>query len=548
MSTRILVVDDDPAGRYVKGRILRKSGHDVIEVGTGGDALANVAAAPPDLVLVDVRLPDMSGLDVCRAIKHEHPEILVLQTSAAFTGSRDRAAGLQGGADAYLIEPAEPGEIVAAVTALLRLRKAEQELRQANEELQQRVAGRMEELATTRERLRVETVHRQKVEEALQQAQKMEVVGQLTGGIAHDFNNLLTVVSANLELIEDALGREQPDHAKILKLTRAARRATQRGEELTRQLLAFARRQVLRAEVVDLNQLIADFTPFIRQAAGDTVAVETVLAPALWTCHLDAGQFETALLNLAVNARDAMPSGGTLRIETANIPRDVSELGGKEGLLVSVADSGIGMDAATLEHAFEPFYTTKDVGKGSGLGLSQVYGFIKQSGGHVRLESRPGAGTTISLYLPRHDAATAASVSRGDETALRGGGETVLIVEDNAEVAEATCELIAALGYRTLYAADAETALKLLNSETHIDLVFSDVVLRGGMSGVDLGRETRRRRPVSRVLLTSGYAPDRPGGVEPGEFPLLPKPYRRAELAKRLRLVLEAPSSQEPRR
>jgi signal transduction histidine kinase len=541
MKARILVVDDEPAARYVKARILRKAEHDVVEAGTGREALAAVAAAEPDLALVDVRLPDMSGLDVCRAIKESHPEILVVQTSAAFTESRDRAAGLEGGADAYLVEPAEADEVVATIAALLRLRKAEQELRQANEELRKRVSGRTQELATAKERLREETVQRQKVEEALHQAQKMEAVGQLTGGIAHDFNNLLTVVSANLELIEGAVDREQLDRARLLKMTRAARRATQRGEELTRQLLAFARRQVLRAEVVDLNQLIGDFAPFIRQAAGDTVAVETTLAPRLWTCHLDPGQFETTLLNLAVNARDAMPSGGTLRIETANLAGE-AELGGKEGILVRIADTGLGMDAATLEHAFEPFYTTKDVGKGTGLGLSQVYGFIKQSGGHVRIESRPGDGTTISLYLLRHGGSAAPFPGKTRDSLQSGRSETVLVVEDNAEVAEAACELIAALGYRALCASDADGALKLLDGEEPIDLVFSDVVLPGGMSGVDLCREVRRHRPGSRVLLTSGYAPDVPGGVEPGEFPLLAKPYRRDELARRLRLALDAPA------
>jgi signal transduction histidine kinase len=437
--------------------------------------------------------------------------------------------------------------MVAAVAALLRLRKAEQELRQANEGLQARVAGRTEELATAKERLRAETVQRRKVEEALHQAQKMEAVGQLTGGVAHDFNNLLTVVSANLEIIEGALEHEQLDRTRLLKLTRAARRATQRGEELTRQLLAFARRQVLRAEIVDINQLIIDFVPFIHQSVGDTVAVETNLEPGILSCQLDPAQFETTLLNVAVNARDAMPSGGTLRIETANISSGPAELGGKEGILVRIADTGVGMDAATLEHAFEPFFTTKDVGKGSGLGLSQVYGFIKQSGGHVRLESRPGAGTTISLYLPQHGGATAASAGTASDAVLIGRSETVLVVEDDAEVAEAACDLIGALGYRTLCASNAEAALKILDSEEHIDLVFSDVVLPGGISGVDLGREARRRHPRSRVLLTSGYAPDRPGGLEPGEFPLLPKPYRRAELASRLRLVLEAPLGQPSR-
>ena len=289
MSARILVVDDDPAGRYVKTRILRKAGHEVLEAATGRDALAAVAAVRPDLVLVDVRLPDISGLDVCRAIKQDRPEVLVLQTSAAFTDFADRAVGLEGGADAYLVEPAELDELVAAVAALLRLRKAEQGLRQANEELQERVAGRTEELATAKERLREETVQRRKIEEALHQAQKMETVGQLTGGIAHDFNNLLTVVSANLELIEGALEGEQVDRERVLKMTRAARRATQRGEELTRQLLAFARRQVLRAEVVDLNQLTATSRPSSGRRPATPSRSRTTLAPRLWTCHLRSG-------------------------------------------------------------------------------------------------------------------------------------------------------------------------------------------------------------------------------------------------------------------
>jgi CheY-like chemotaxis protein len=328
-------------------------------------------------------------------------------------------------------------------------------------------------------------------------------------------------------------------------MVRAAQRAASRGEQLTQQLLAFARRQVLRLEVVDLNSIIGGLDTFLRQAGGETITVERALAPDLWTVRIDPSQFEAALLNLAVNARDAMPEGGTLHIEARNV-----ELSGRESdvpagtfVLFRLADSGVGMSKETRERAFEPFYTTKDVGKGSGLGLSQVYGFVKQAGGHIRIESAEGHGTTFSIYLPRSAAGKLAGSPRPTETpaARSEEGGHILLVEDNPDVADAVRLLVAGLGYRVTVAGTGQEALDILERGEAVDLLFTDVVMPAGMSGVDLARQALRRWPDLRILLTSGYAPDRPGGGDKfGEFPLLAKPYRRAELAKRLRAILDA--------
>jgi signal transduction histidine kinase len=425
MTARILLVDDDSAGRYFKTHVLRKAGHEVVEAASGREALDAVAAQLIDIVLLDVKLPDLSGIEVCRRVKAAHPDILVLQTSAAFTASHHRAAGLGGGADSYLAEPVEAEELTASIEALLRLRRAERDLRALNETLEHRVAERTRDLAEAHRRLQEETTERLIAEEALRQSQKMEAVGRLTGGVAHDFNNLLTVISANLELLEQAMERPPPlDKEKALKMVRAAQRAAGRGEKLTQQLLAFGRRQVLRLEVVDLNALVGGFESFLRQVAGEAIQVERKLVPELWAVRIDPTQFEAALLNLAVNARDAMPSGGTLCIETRNLELAVAERDLPAGSYVvfEVSDTGTGMSEETRERAFEPFYTTKDVGKGSGLGLSQVYGFVQQAGGDIRIESVEGEGTTFRLFLPRFageqkaartDAADEAAASRG---------------------------------------------------------------------------------------------------------------------------------------
>jgi signal transduction histidine kinase len=542
----VLVVDDDRAGRYLKSHLLRKAGYTTYEAPNGALALACCRALSPDPVLLDVRLPDANGVDLCREIKSEFPDTAVLQTSAAVTSGHDRAIALEGGADSFLVEPIEPEELLATAKALVRMRQAEQALRGLNETLENLVADRTRELTEANRLLQVEIAERRKAEDALWHAQKMEAIGQLTGGVAHDFNNLLAVVVGTLEVVRSAVetNREVP-RAKLLRLLNAAEVATERGSRLTQQLLVFARRGTLRSETATLSDLFRISEPLFRRALGEAIPLTLVLPPDLWPCRVDVGQFEAAILNLLVNARDAMEGGGSVAINAANIIIDPSDTALADELtpgcyiVVSVTDSGVGMTPDVVARAFEPFFTTKEVGKGTGLGLSQVYGFVKQSGGHITIESAPGAGTTVQLYLARANAVdTPAAKQQKDVQTANDQSETVLVVEDNDEVREMAIATISDLGYRVLTARNGPAALDLLHKDERIDLLFSDVVMPGGMNGYELIRKARTVRHDLKALVTSGYANDaRKDGV-PIDVPLLQKPYHRAELADQIRAAL----------
>ncbi|MDB5495919.1 MAG: sensor histidine kinase/response regulator [Phenylobacterium sp.] len=378
----------------------------------------------------------------------------------------------------------------------------------------------------------LDATDRKQLEEQLAQARKMEAVGQLTGGVAHDFNNLLTVVLGNI----DMLGRKTEDEARRARRIDAIRQATERGRDLTRQLLAFSRRQHLSPVSLDVNALIADFTPLIRQAVGEAVTLEVKLADQSLCAHVDPTQLETALLNLAVNSRDAMPNGGVLSITTSG----ETDAGG-DRVVIEVGDTGVGMSAEVRERVFEPFFTTKEVGKGSGLGLSQVYGFVRQSEGEVRLDTAPDQGTRFQLRLPASDAP--AEVVRAEEPPpeVQGGTERILLVEDDPTVLALTLDMLIGLGYAATTATHAAEALEIIRSDAPIDLLFTDVVMPGGISGVELARTARGLRPGLPVLLTSGFMGE--GAVlETAEFPLLDKPYETAALAAKLRKVLDRPA------
>jgi len=543
----ILVVDDDDAGRYVKAHILMRQGYRVFEAALAQAAIEIVANETPDLVLLDVRLPDGNGVDVCRRIKAAFPQITILQTSSALINAQDRARSLQAGADSYLVEPIEPDELVAVTKALLRMRQAEQSLRQMNENLAARVVERTGELAESQRMLLSERAGRREAENVLWHAQKLEAVGRLTGGIAHDFNNLLTIISGNLELLQSALTgeRERPRSAQ-LGLIASALRAVEHGSQMTLQLLAFARRGVLQSRTVDLNAVIAGMADFLQRTLGDAVSLEFSETPGLWPCHIDPVQLEAAVLNLAINARDAMPEGGKLKIELSNVDTDIdsreTDISPGRYARVRIVDTGIGMSGDVIERAFEPFFTTKNVGEGSGLGLSQVYGFVNQSGGDVKITSAPNTGTTVALYLPRCDAPT---LNEADSVAEFGSGqrgaETILVVEDADLVRDVTVEMIRDLGYKVLSASNGPEALELLRGTEHIDLLFSDVLMPGGLSGVALATKARQIHEGLKVLLTSGY-PARDGvRANPAAFPMLQKPYRRDKLALMLRTALELP-------
>jgi PAS domain S-box-containing protein len=392
--------------------------------------------------------------------------------------------------------------------------------------------------------LRFDVTEQKLRDQELRQAQKMEAVGQLTGGVAHDFNNLLTVVLGNLELLK----RQMPARDKASELIERAIAAGERGAALTQRLLAFSRSQTLRPRLTDLNELVQGIHDLLRRTLGETIDVAIQLAPGLWPTVIDPTQLENALLNLAINARDAMPNGGRLAIETRNEWLDEAYAASNTDVnpgayaLLTVSDSGSGISHELLERVFDPFFTTKEVGKGSGLGLSMVYGFVKQSAGHIRLYSEIGKGTSVRLYLPRAQADAAADEPpEGRYPAPRGQSQLLLVVEDDPHISLLARDMLHELGYRTLLAHDAASAIELLNREPDVAALFTDVVLPGGSSGIDLADRAQRVRPGIKVLFTTGYTERelmRRSLIHHGAL-LLEKPYRRQELAERLQRVLQ---------
>ena len=382
-------------------------------------------------------------------------------------------------------------------------------------------------------------MQRNRSEERLAHAQRLEAIGQLTGGVAHDFNNLLTIISGNLQLLEDEeQGREQ--RAPVIQ---SALRAVRSGAALTRKLLAFARRQRLSPRPIAPSAWLGDVSVLLRRTLGETVVIHTRCMEGLPDVFVDPGELDAALVNLALNSRDAMPRGGELGIAVEaheSLAEDAAlELEPGDYLSISVADTGIGMAPDVLARAMEPFFTTKISGKGSGLGLSMVYGFAKQSGGAMRIESQLGYGTRIVLYLPAAPQPSSPA-AEPERAPLVSGGETVLVVEDEPEVREIAVAFLRSLGYWSRVAATAEEALDLLRGDIRIDLLFSDVVLGSGLTGVDLAHEAQRLRPGLRVLLASGYEHPLLGGdIDGAHFELLRKPYSREELASAIRGILD---------
>ena len=374
-------------------------------------------------------------------------------------------------------------------------------------------------------------------EERLRQAQKMEAVGQLTGGVAHDFNNLLAVIQGNAELLGDNAEDTAELRDEIL-------RAASRGAALTQRLLAFSRQQPLRPQAVDLEAVVGGMSGLMRRMLGATIEIETASVPGLWEAYADAGQLENALLNLAINARDAMPEGGRLRIECRNEQLDATERPvdadrpSGDFVLVTVSDSGTGMPASVLEHVFEPFFTTKAPGEGSGLGLSMVYGFAKQSGGHVSVRSEEGRGTTVRIYLPRVADAAEPAAADPVQPAPRGDGELILVIEDDDDVRALAVRMLRDLDYRTIDVPEASAAQAVLDREEPIDLVLADVVLPGATSGPQFVTAVRAERPALKVVFMSGYPA--PGGALGRDEILLDKPFQREQLALALRQALSA--------
>jgi signal transduction histidine kinase/ActR/RegA family two-component response regulator len=383
-------------------------------------------------------------------------------------------------------------------------------------------------------------------EEQLRQAQKMEAVGQLTGGVAHDFNNILAVVLGNLELIQELT----KDEEKLSSFLEAAIRSAERGATLTQQLLSFSRKQSLQPISANLNELIPRMSTLLHHSLNETIEIKLLRANELWNCIVDPGQFENALLNLAINARDAMPSGGVLSIGTENVTLDdaftemLEDLEPGDYVMISMSDNGTGMTEETVEKALEPFYTTKEVGKGSGLGLSMVYGFIKQSGGHISVYSEEGIGTTIKLFLPRASEHSEVLVEPARSEIDKYHTDSILLVEDDMDVQNLTSALLSKLGYTVTTASNGQEALDILRSDMPINAVLADVILPGGMKGPDIVEQALKLRPGIKALFMSGYPEDALDNldVELGSIPLISKPFRREKLANILREILDSTS------
>jgi len=378
-------------------------------------------------------------------------------------------------------------------------------------------------------------------EAQMRQAQKMDAIGQLTGGVAHDFNNILTVITGTIGILADAVA----EHPELVSIAKLIDDAAERGAQLTKHLLAFARKQPLQPVEMDVNSLILEAGKLLHPTLGEQIEISPKLAHDVWSAMVDPSQLTTAVLNLALNARDAMPRGGKLTLETGNIHLDEdyarinTDVTPGDYVMVAVSDTGTGIPADLLEKVFDPFFTTKEVGKGTGLGLSMVFGFVKQSGGHVKIYSEEGHGTTVKLYLPRstgqgHSAMAQLAIQ------VQGGDETILVVEDDALVRKYVTAQVASLGYETLEAANAAEALKIIENGAEVDLLFTDVIMPGAMNGRQLVDEALRRRPLLKTLFTSGYTENailHHGRLDEGVL-LLAKPYRKPELARMIRVAL----------
>lgn len=535
--TRIMVVEDERIVALNLKQRLMKLGYEVSAlVNSGPQALQEIERSPPDIVLMDIHTDgDFDGIETAARIPdtHQIPVIYLTAFSEAATLERARGTTPYG----YLLKPFSERELHAAIQMALERRRVELLLRESEQRLEAMVAARTAELVSANRQLQQQIAERRKVEAAFAEAQKMEAIGRLTGGVAHDFNNLLTVVGCCLELIQLAGG----DGARVERLAANAREGVERCERLIKQMLVFAGQQVMHPQIADPNRLIVEFETRISRIAGEAVDLSMRLTPSAHRTRIDVTQFERAIVNLVMNARDAIAGTGKITVATQTIEPGAGFAVGHPGVapgsyvVVTVADSGPGIAPEILPKVFEPFFTTKGTGKGSGLGLSQVYGFVKESDGHVRIDSAPGRGTTVWLYLPSSlEAAPAVAALQPAAAAPVPAAVSgaVLVVEDDDQVRSLAVEGLRALGYEVLTAENAIRALEILQGETPVGILFSDIVMPGAINGVQLARTARQLRPGIKVLLTSGYAAASLGkhGLDQ-DVPILEKPYRLHELA-----------------
>ena len=530
----ILLVDDQPGKLLGYEAILGELGEHLIKAGSANEALERLLKNEVAVVLVDVCMPDLDGFELAAMIRG-HPRFqktAIIFVSAIQVTDLDLLRGYAAGAVDYVPVPVIPDLLRAKVKVFAELYRKTRQLECLNAELECRVAARTAELEEANAELERRVEERTREREAalaqLHEMQKAESLGQLTGGVAHDFNNLLMAVLGNLELLRKSLGHD----AKLVRLIDGAIQGAERGATLTKRMLAFARRQELRPETVDVPRLVDSMVDMLRRSLGPGIRISTEFAAEVPLVRVDPNQLELALLNLALNARDAMPEGGRLTIaaERACIaPGEIAGLAAGDYVRIAECDTGRGMDEATLKRAAEPFFTTKGTGRGTGLGLSMVDGLVAQSGGIMRIKSRPQCGTIVELFLPVSPPEAAGRPrSASPQHPAAACSCRVLVVDDDRTVAAGTAAMLEDLGHSTIAADSAESALRVLKNDRGIDLVITDHAMPG-MTGTELAARIRQRWPGLPVVLATGYA-DLVGNEDP-RLPRLSKPYRQAELA-----------------
>ena len=545
--TRILVADDVEQNRYMLASLLRGHGYEVDVCTNGAEALELAQKTPPNLIISDLLMPVMDGFELCRRWKQdaELRDVPFMVYTATYTDAKDERLARNLGADCFLVKPQKVDVLLAEVAGVLerapsRVQRSTPEeeqnsLREHNDALVRKLTKKVRELQETLQNYRHAEFARVDLEKQLAAAQRLESIGRLAGGVAHDFNNLLTVILSHSHFALGELSEESPLRADL----EAIQNAGQRAAALTRQLLAFSRKQVLEPEVVNLNGVFAGIEGMLRRVLGEDIEFVARLAPDLGNTMADPAQLEQVIMNLTVNARDAMPDGGRLTVETTNVEIDEAyaeqHVGVTPGsyVLLSISDSGCGMDETTRERIFEPFFTTKELGKGTGLGLSIVHGIIMQSGGNVGVYSEPGHGATFRVYLPRVWQTPTMRAARAEPVAT-GGTETVLLVEDDEAVRRVAARILSAAGYQVMACSNGEEALAQSEHGQDVRLLITDFVMPR-MGGRELTQRLQSRYPELKILYMSGYSA---AVVGPG-VNFIGKPFTAADLTRKVRQALD---------